>query len=233
MSIAQVEQLFSVEEGFFAFRTVRHMVFVDFKSIPAASAAMRKYQNHFFTDPKTNAPITNPNGTGSGMLIDYDKDPTSKRNANYNRQAMKEFKDDALIVRVMCSTCGSVVIKLRLPPPITFATLPVRKTDHSIVIDTEQYVCGLSVARGEIKKLKRTAGIETQYRFNCKECVTLPVAYSSVPFEQTTKLMYLMADAYTTDLNRVRRTTDGWDGLSFATSLSLSLPPSLTRGVLW
>jgi hypothetical protein len=79
---------------------------------------------------------------------------------------------------------------------------PRRKTDGSVVIDTNAYVCNVILARGETKKLRRTGGIETQYRFNCKTCV-LPLAYSPVPFEQTTKIMYLMEGGYTTDLSKV------------------------------
>jgi hypothetical protein len=57
------------------------------------------------------------------MLIDYDKDPASKRAKQYERQRLKEYREDSEIVRVMCNTCGQLVLKLRIPPPKTFATL--------------------------------------------------------------------------------------------------------------
>lgn len=49
------------------------MCFIDFASIPQASAAMRQYQGHTFDQP------------GSGIVIDYDKDDRSKRDKQYEK----------------------------------------------------------------------------------------------------------------------------------------------------
>ncbi len=58
-----LKELFKSDPGFFAFRTVRHMGFVDYATISDATFSMRKHQGHRFRDHL------------EGILIDYDKDP--------------------------------------------------------------------------------------------------------------------------------------------------------------
>ena len=71
-----VAALFEKENGFFAFRTVRQMAFVDFTSVPSANLSMRKYQNYMFP----HIPHSKP------LMIDYDKDERSKRDKQFEKQ---------------------------------------------------------------------------------------------------------------------------------------------------
>lgn len=59
--------------GYIASRIIRSMVFIDFDSIRNATSAMVKYQNFCFPG------IDQDNG----IAVDYDKDPTAKRNRAY------------------------------------------------------------------------------------------------------------------------------------------------------
>jgi hypothetical protein len=48
LSMEAIDTVFKAEPGYFAFRTVRQMVFIDYNTTYAATAAMRKLQDHKF-----------------------------------------------------------------------------------------------------------------------------------------------------------------------------------------
>jgi hypothetical protein len=78
-----------------------------------------------------------------GIMIDYDKDVRSKRDGLYERQRLKEYatsgEDLHLLVTITCVACQHICMKLRMIPPMTFETLPKRRTDKSLVIDCPKY----------------------------------------------------------------------------------------------
>ena len=147
VSLEQVAALFEHEPGFFAFRTVRRMCFVDFHSVSSANLAMRKRQNHSF------------DGAERKLLIDYDKDPTEKRDKQFAAQVGRELEgsDNAELIELVCSACGAFCIKLRIPPPRTFLTLPRRPIDSSVAVETGKYVVELQLAKGEERAIRRSA----------------------------------------------------------------------------
>ncbi len=78
---SMVTKLFERESGFIGSRNVRNIYFIDFVTIPVASAAMRKYQGYKFPGFE-NRP---------GICIDYDKDPADKRSKQVEKQRIREF----------------------------------------------------------------------------------------------------------------------------------------------
>lgn len=70
---------------------------------------------------------------------------------------------------------------------------PRRRTDHSLVLDTEKYAAKLYTTDGGIKLIKRPNGdVEKQYRLNIGQ---LPVAYTSEP---NGRYLYILDGALTT-----------------------------------
>lgn len=188
VSLKQVEDLFAKEPGFFSFRTVRRMAFVDFQTIQHANIAMRKLQHHVFEEWGTD--------TNKKLMIDYDKDPRAKRNQQYEKQRSKQITkiDKRDGTRVYCGACTALCVSLRITAPKTFASLPRRKIDGNVVVKTAKYLKGKHLKQGQVKKIKRKGGIELQYRWLCKSC-GIPVAYQSVPYEDESKHLILISTA--------------------------------------
>jgi hypothetical protein len=187
VELSQVEALFSGEPGFFAFRTVRRMCFVDFTGVPQANAAMRKYQNHLFYGLIAHDPQTKL------LKIDYDKDDREKRDQQFQNQVTRvvNSEENAEVVELQCDACGHFSLRLRIPAPKTLASLPTRPLDRSVILETAKYLTEMSLAKGEEKAIRRAGGVEKQYRLVCKSCA-LPLAYSSTPFDTKIKHLFLL-----------------------------------------
>lgn len=70
---------------------------------------------------------------------------------------------------------------------------PRRRTDHSLVIDTQTYTAKLYTADGGVKYLKRRSGaVEKQYRINVGK---LPIGYRTEP---EGRYLYILDSALTT-----------------------------------
>ena len=73
--------VFDGDDGFLCFRPVgggnkRRMAFIDYDSTQLAGKAMRKHQGHM---------LSSAGGPDSGLAIDFDKDPRSKRSRAMER----------------------------------------------------------------------------------------------------------------------------------------------------
>ena len=79
-SAEAVIKLFEPEEGYMTCRCIKHLVFVDFDSVGAATRAMVKHQNAVLPGHKD----------GKGLAIDYDKDSRAKRNREYEKGVQGE-----------------------------------------------------------------------------------------------------------------------------------------------
>lgn len=187
VSMAQVEELFQREPGFFSFRTVRRMAFVDFSTVPHANLAMRKHQHHHFPEWGEN--------NEKKLLIDYDKDPRAKRNKQFEKQYQQQVTlEDKNVTRIFCGACATFCVSLKIPPPKEFSTLPRRKTDGNVVVNSKKYLKIKRLTKGAVTKIKRDGGIEVQYRWQCGGC-GIPVAYQSEPHETGAKHILLITTA--------------------------------------
>jgi len=71
-----------------------------------------------------------------------------------------------------CLYCGQNALIL----DCALESLPKRKTDGSAVIEAKTHMYKLTLDKGEHKLIKRSGGLERQYRLNCSKC-ELPIAY--------------------------------------------------------
>mmetsp|Transcript_17209 Transcript_17209/g.32691 ORF Transcript_17209/g.32691 Transcript_17209/m.32691 type:complete len:171 (-) Transcript_17209:267-779(-) len=76
----------------------------------------------------------------------------------------------------------------------SFAKLPRRKTDSSVVVKTAKYAMGAYLDKGEAAAVRRAGGLERQYRLKCREC-GLNLGYSSTPFDKPMKTIFFLAEA--------------------------------------
>jgi hypothetical protein len=61
-------------------------------------------------------------------------------------------------------------------------------------VEESRYIKELNLCKGEVKLIKRTKGVEKQYRLNCTNC-DIAIAYRPVPPELATKYLYVLQDA--------------------------------------
>lgn len=188
--LSEVAALFQHEGGFIAFRNVRRMCFIDFASVRDATNAMRKRQNYHF-------PSLTHDTTAKKLLIDYDKDEASKRNAAFTKQIDRSLREseNAEVVKIECSTCSHHALEVRLPAPLTFDKLHRRAIDGSVCVNTAEYATDVLLSKGEERCIRRSGGVEKQYRVVCRSC-SLPIAYASQPYEEHIKALFLLKGAY-------------------------------------
>lgn len=98
---------------------------------------MRKFQGHKF-----------PGHNHNGLAIDFDKDPVSKRNREYEKQREKrEYLElEKGLTSYFCSLCGTKCLSLAQHKKLE--KLPKRGTDDSRVVDEALYLRGLRVIKG-------------------------------------------------------------------------------------
>ena len=98
---------------------------------------MRKYQGYIF-----------PGHNSKGLAIDFDKDPTSKRNREYEKQRMKqEYAElEKGLTAYFCQICGTKCLNIAQYKKLT--SLPKRSTDKSLVVDEALYLRDLRVIKG-------------------------------------------------------------------------------------
>lgn len=182
----KLKEVFEKEEGFYAFREVRHMVFVDFHETMHATRAMRKHQGLVLGGFPENH---------SGLVIDYDKDTRSKRNAQFELRLQEELKKQLdNLDWLACKGCKTNAMHLKFPDKKTFADLPRRKTDGSIVIKTNKYAMGAYLDKDGAAAVRRKGGIERQYRLKCRQC-GLCLGYTSKPFDQPIRSIFFFDGA--------------------------------------
>lgn len=75
-----------------------------------------------------------------------------------------------------CSLCGAHL----LVTSQEITKLPRRRTDQAFILTEEDGMFQRYMTQGETIYLRRAAGFERQYRWNCKECGVF-VAYQSIP----------------------------------------------------
>lgn len=88
--------------------------------------------------------------------------------------ASEENDDVGQLTVYYCLYCGQNALIL----DCALESLPKRRTDGSSVIETSKHMHKLTLEKGENKLIKRSGGLERQYRSNCSKC-ELPVAYQS------------------------------------------------------
>jgi hypothetical protein len=88
-----------------------------------------------------------------------DKDDVEKRNHQFERQVERELdrSESCELVSLSCAACAQFVLKVRVPFPKTFAHLPRRPVDHSIVVDTNKFLVEVQLDKGEERAIKRCA----------------------------------------------------------------------------
>jgi len=175
-----VESIFSAQPGYRGTRQVRSIMFVDFDSIKAATSALVKHQGRKLY-------------TGhDGLTIDYDKDVgvASKRKAEGERSTEK-LAHEANSADYFCAACGTK--SLRTSGSLLSA-MPCRSTDGATVVDESKQLGALLLTAAEQPVLvRRTKGVEKQWRLQCRSCST-SVAYRSAPTTSAGSFLYIHLD---------------------------------------
>eukprot|EP00741_Cyanophora_paradoxa_P021142 tig00021339_g20407.t1 len=91
-----------------------------------------------------------------------------------------------------CRACGTYALVLATQ----IHKLPRRRTDGSYVVEVQAHGCRLSLEKGKVVAVKRDAGVEKQYRFQCSSC-DLVIAYQNSDFESSPKYVYVCESALT------------------------------------
>lgn len=184
-AVADVRALFEMDPGFVNFRTARRLCFVTFETAKHAVAAARRHQGEKLAGC----------GDEAGISIDFDKDPTAKRNKQHERQRMQQSgrQGGRGPLPLVCLACGARA--LELGPTEFLRELPKRATDGASVLslDPPQHKPSLAqgatqphpldealldaaAAPGKTVRVRRAKGLERQCRLFCDGC-GLPVAY--------------------------------------------------------
>ena len=194
VTAAEVGELFEASPGFMGWRTVRRMVFVDFHTTQASTAAMRRFQAYdaFACNRATGA--QDRRRTPVRLAIDFDKDSREKRNRQYERQRECALRDarERSETAYACTVCGTRAFSLRDSAKLSMQ--PKRKTDGSYAIDTAALLTDLRVADGGMKLLRRAKGVERQYRLHCCDCC-VALGYVSAPLSMVSRFTYVFQDA--------------------------------------
>lgn len=182
ISPSTVRALFEKEPGFTGCRNVRNIYFIDFVTIPVASAAMRKYQGFKFPNLEHKL----------GICIDYDKDSSDKRVKQVEKQRIRDFiqRDRRFVIGVNCSICETQALSLRLLPPLSLPSLRRRPLDRSIVLDATSLVLDHSLSRSAFVPFFRPEGVEIRTPLLCKTCEA-EVAYACVGEGEQIRYIFL------------------------------------------
>eukprot|EP00128_Syssomonas_multiformis_P012165 Colp12_sorted_trinity150504_noHs@15908 len=97
-------------------------------------------------------------------------------------------EDRAAPLYVYHCNCGQLALIMN----VKMEKLARRKEDNSRVINSDHTLAKLHYVNGDTKFIKRSAGIEKQYRLNCKNCA-LPLFYRGT--DQDTKITHIMDGA--------------------------------------
>lgn len=155
-----------------------------------------------------------------------------KKNDRYaqSRKRFSETEVSSLIVkdvyegleRYNCCYCGHFCAILDAKLEI----LPKRSTDNSTAV-ARKHMLKQRFKEGELKRLKRKKGIETQYRMCCPGC-GLFVAYRSSPTVAASKYIYVCEAALTQKATVLH--VDGSDQLSAGVISTAMVPKSVQNG---
>merc|ERR1719181_669842 len=89
-----------------------------------------------------------------------------------------------------CAICGEHALTC----DTEIQSLPQRNTDKAMALDEAIYFHKKYANFGERLLLRRQNGVETQYRFYCRQC-RQPIGYRSKPSAETSKYSYFYHDA--------------------------------------
>ena len=81
-----------------------------------------------------------------------------------------------------CAACAAFALITDAPLEVA----PRRKTDGAAVMDEGKATFRRAMVAGDTKLIRRDAGVERQYRLNCKHCA-LPLAYRTAPIDAPAK----------------------------------------------
>ncbi|PVU87918.1 hypothetical protein BB561_006129 [Smittium simulii] len=87
-------------------------------------------------------------------------------------QDTEDLSQALIVYYCLCGEYALIIEK-------SLETLPVRPTDHSIVINNTNYIYTLSAQKGQPVIIQRNENFEKQYRYYCTRC-RLPIAYDTV-----------------------------------------------------
>lgn len=137
-AVGDVRAIFEMEPGFVNFRTAKRLCFVTFETAKHAVAAARRHQGEKVAGCSGEA----------GISIDFDKDPTSKRNKQHERQRMQQSgrQGGRGPLPLVCLACGARA--LELGPTEFLRELPKRETDGASVLSLDPPQHQPSLAQG-------------------------------------------------------------------------------------
>ena len=83
---------------------MRRLAFVDFDSIAQSTAAMRAFQGYVLAGHES---------ASTGLLLDFDKDPASKRENEFQKQLRRTERDEmTLMTPLFCRFCGVDAVRV-------------------------------------------------------------------------------------------------------------------------
>lgn len=135
---------------------------------------------------------------GFPLKIDYDKDPESKKAVVVERQQVDEELKRHLATAdpYFCALCSACC--LHLSNVCSLATLPIRGTDSSSVVDEATQLRRLAVVRGPPRIIRREKGVERQFPVHCPSC-DVPIGYRPAPLDAPSRFLYVHSGALKAD----------------------------------
>eukprot|EP00823_Brevimastigomonas_motovehiculus_P002895 TRINITY_DN1719_c0_g2_i1.p1 TRINITY_DN1719_c0_g2~~TRINITY_DN1719_c0_g2_i1.p1 ORF type:complete len:339 (-),score=80.03 TRINITY_DN1719_c0_g2_i1:146-1105(-) len=136
-------------------------------------------------------------------MVKKKRQETSERNEQERtrRRWEKSFSsedssvsDDSSFEVNYCAYCGAYALVTEK----SLSSLPHRQTDDAFVLDEKRNTFQRHMAAGPQKLIKRTNGVEKQFRLCCQQC-GLVLAYRSAPLDKPSKYFYILPDALTND----------------------------------
>ena len=206
--LREIEALFSSQPGFLRYRTHRRMGFSDFMTCVVNGTAsciiclLINYCNDLsrseFHSASAMRSLQGKVVGGFPLKIDYDKDPESKKAVVVERQQVDEELKRHLATAdpyfcALCSTCC-----LHLSNVCSLATLPIRGTDGSSVVDEATQLRRLAVVRGPPRTIRREKGVERQFPVHCPSC-DVPIGYRPAPLDAPSRFLYVHSGALKAD----------------------------------
>ncbi|KAF8822132.1 hypothetical protein IE077_000945 [Cardiosporidium cionae] len=109
---------------------------------------------------------------------------------NYTSEDSQIHKTERSLKTFYCCVCGAHC----LITDANLAELEKRNTDGSIALEEQKWFSKKYIVPADRFLLKRSFGVDVQYRFKCKDC-GFTLGYRSVPASEDAKYTYFFARA--------------------------------------